>query len=43
MTDIHHNKAVMQSDAQAVADWVEQNGLELNARKSKVMLLGSKA
>ena len=32
----------MQRDAQAVANWAELNGLELNLKKSKVMLLGSK-
>ena len=30
-----------QRDAQAVADWVTDNGLQLNLNKSKVMILGS--
>ena len=34
---------VMQCEAQAVADWAKLNGLELNLKKSKVMLLGSEA
>ena len=29
----------MQREAQAVADWTELNGLKLNLKKSKVMLL----
>ena len=33
----------MQREARAVADWAELNGLELNLKKSKVMLLGSEA
>ena len=32
----------MQREAQAVSDWAEENGMELNLKKSKVMLLGSK-
>ena len=31
----------MQRDAQAVADWAELNGLELNFKKSKAMLVGN--
>ena len=42
-SEILHGISVIQRDAQAVADWAEQNGLELNLKKSKVMLLGSEA
>ena len=31
----------MQHDVQAVADWATGNGLELNIKKTKVMILGS--
>ena len=33
--------AVIERDAQVVADWAERNGLELNLKKSSVMLIGS--
>ena len=33
--------AHMQYNAQAVADWATDNGLELNIKKTKVMILGS--
>ena len=42
-SEILHGISVIQRDAQAVADWAEQNGLELNLKKSKVMILGSEA
>ena len=40
---IGHGISVIQRDAQAVADWAELNGLEFNFKKSKFMLLRSKA
>lgn len=32
----------IQSDAQAVVEWVHETGLEINYTKTKVMILGSK-
>ena len=29
----------MQREAQAVSDWAEENGMELNLKKRKVMLI----
>ena len=31
----------MQQNAQAVSDWATYNGLELNVKKTKVMIFGS--
>ena len=31
----------MERDAQAVSDWAVANGLELNAKKTQVIILGS--
>ena len=31
----------MQQNAQAVSDWAAHNGLELNVKKTKVMIFGS--
>ena len=41
-SEIHHGIAAMQREAQAVADWVKLNGLEINFKKSKVTLLGKR-
>ena len=38
-SEIQQGISVMQRDAQAVADWAELNGLELNLQKSKVSYL----
>ena len=37
------NEAIarVQADAQAVSDWAQANGLELNEKKTKVMIIGS--
>ena len=37
-SDIHAAIAKVQTDAQAVADWATANGLELNERKTKVII-----
>ena len=42
-SDILHGIELIQRDAQAVADWAIDNGLDLNLKKSKVMILGSEA
>ena len=39
--DIHAAIVRVQPDAQAVADWATAIGLELNEKKTKVMLMGS--
>ena len=42
-SEILNGIQLIQRDAQAVADWATENGLQLNLNKSKVMILGSEA
>ena len=40
-TKLDNALTLVERDAQAVSDWAETNGLELNAKKTQVIILGS--
>ena len=42
-SEILNGIQLIQRDAQALADWATENGLQLNLNKSKVMILSSEA